>query len=61
MRYQRLLAALVGALLGACAAALLFEIWALFAQDGILPPVVASLELLVYGSLCALGLSLIHI
>lgn len=55
MRYQRLLAALAGGVLGACISALSFEIWALFAGDGLLPPVIASLEVLVYGVLCLLG------
>lgn len=55
MRYQRLLAALACAILGACIAALSFEIWELLAHDGILPPVIASLEVLAYGVCAALG------
>ena len=55
MRYQRLLSAIGGGLLGACIAVLSFEIWGLFASDGLLPPVIASLEVLVYGGFCLLG------
>lgn len=55
VRYQRLLCGLVGALLGACAAALLLEIWALFANDGFIPRATAPIEMLIYGTLCLVG------
>ena len=55
MRYQRTLSALAGIVLGACAAALFFEMWELLAHDGFVRPVLVSFEPVIYGSLCFLG------
>lgn len=55
MRYQRILSALAGGVLGACAAALFFEIWELLAHDGLVRPVLVSFEPIVYGTLCSIG------